>query len=145
MANADGAPTPLYYVAKELNYEFFTIASQLQSLHSLGAYHLGMLPPGTMSLPNDAEFMIEPSLELMEYRPPQPVDGLLLGYFGEIDSPSYVLVVNLNYKQNITKTLVGAGKLDIFDAKSGKWSVVNSNRVELNLKPGGGILARFTK
>lgn len=89
--------------------------------------------------------MIEPSLELMEYRPPQPVDGLLLGYFGEIDSPSYVLVVNLNYKQNITKTLVGAGKLDIFDAKSGKWSVVNSNRVELNLKPGGGILARFTK
>jgi len=145
MATADGTPTPLYHVAKDLNSEFAVIASQLQPLQFLGAYHLGMLPPGTLPLPNDATFRLEPPLAVMEYAPPQPVEGLLLGYFGKTDSPSHVLVVNLDYKQNVTRTLVGPGQLDIFDTATGKWSKVGSNRVELSIQPGGGTLVRVAR
>ncbi len=81
----------------------------------------------------------------MEYKPPEPVEGLLFGYFGKTDSPSHVLVVNLDYRQNVTKTLVGPDQLDIFDAATGKWSAVGANRVELSIKPGGGMLVRVAR
>jgi hypothetical protein len=145
MATADGTPTPLYHVAKDLNREFALIASQLQSLQSLGAYHVGMLPPGTSSLPDDATFTLEPPLRAMDYTPPQPVKGMLLGYFGKTDSPSHVLVVNLDYKQNVTRTLLGPGQLDVFDTATGKWSTVGSNRVEMSIQPGGGLLVRVAR
>jgi hypothetical protein len=142
MATADGIPTPLYYVAKDLNHEFAVIANQLQPLQSLGAYHLGMLPPGTLPLPYRAAFTLDPALPVMDYTPPEPVKGMLLGYFGKVDSPSHVLVVNLDYKQNVTRTLVGPGRLEIFDTTTLKWSVVGTNRAELHIQPGGGVLVR---
>jgi hypothetical protein len=145
MATADGVPTPLYHVAKDLNCEFAVIASQLQPLQSLGAYHVGMLPPGTSPLPNEAVFTLDPPLPVMDYTPPQPVEGLLLGYFGKVDSPSHVLVVNLDYKQNVTRTIVGPGRLEIFDTTTGKWSVAGINRVELRIQPGGGVLVRVVR
>ena len=142
MATADGVPTPLYYVAKDLNHEFAVIAKQLQPLQSLGVYHLGMLPPGTLPLPDKAAFTLDPALPVMDDAPPQPVKGMLLGYFGKVDSPSHVLVVNLDYKQNVTRTLVGPGRLEIFDTATLKWSVVGTNRAELHIQPGGGVLVR---
>ena len=145
MATADGVPTPLYHVAKDLNHEFAVIANQLQPLQSLGVYHVGMLPPGTLPLPNDATFLLDPPLPVMDYTPPQPVEGLLLGYFGEADSPSHVLVVNLDYKQNATRTIVGPGRLEIFDTTTSKWLVVGTNRAELRIQPGGGVLVRVAR
>jgi hypothetical protein len=145
MATADGIPTPLYYVAKDLNHEFALIASQLQPLQSLGVYHVGMLPPGTLPLPNKALFTLDPPLPVMDYNPSQPVEGLLLGYFGEVGSPSHVLVVNLDYKQNATRTIVGPGQLEIFDTTTGKWLVIGNNRVELSIQPGGGTLVRVAR
>jgi hypothetical protein len=135
MATADGIPTPLYYVAKDLNHEFAVIANQLQPLQSL-------LPPGTLPLPYRAAFTLDPALPVMDYTPPEPVKGMLLGYFGKVDSPSHVLVVNLDYKQNVTRTLVGPGRLEIFDTTTLKWSVVGTNRAELHIQPGGGVLVR---
>jgi hypothetical protein len=145
MATADGVPTPLYHVAKDLNREFSAIANQLQPLQSLGVYHVGMLPSGTLPLPNDAAFTLEPPLPVMDYTPPQPVKGMLLGYFGKVDSPSHVLVVNLDYKQNVTRTIIGPGRLEIFDTTAGKWSVVGTNRAELHIQPGGGVLVRIAR
>jgi len=145
MALADGTPTPLYHTAKDLNREFSAIAKQLQPLQSIGVYHLGMLPPGTLPLPNKAAFKIDPPLPVMDYTPPKPVEGLLLGYFGEADSPSHVLVVNLDYKLNATRTIVGPDRLEIFDTATGKWSNVGANRVELHIQPGGGILVRVAR
>jgi hypothetical protein len=140
MATADGVPTPLYHVAKDLNREFAVIANQLQPLQSLGVYNVGMLPPGTLPLPDNATFILDLPFPVMDYTPPLPVKGMLLGYFGKVDSPSHVLVVNLDYKQNVTRTLVGPGKLEIFDTTTGKWSVVGTNRAELHIQPGGGVL-----
>ena len=145
MATADGAPTPLYHAAKELNRDFAAIASQLQPLQSLDVYHVGMLPPGTLSLPDDAIFKINPPEPAKDYTPPKPVDGLLLGYFGKPGSPSHVLVVNLDYGKNATKTIVGPGQLDIFDTATEKWSKVNANSAELHIQPGGGILVRIAR
>lgn len=145
MATADGNPTTLYHVAKDLNREFALIASQLQPLQSLGVYNMGMLPPGTSPLPSNAAFTIDPPLTAMDYTPPQPVKGMLLGYFGRADSPSLVLVVNLDYKQSVTRTIVGRGSLEIFDTTTGKWTAIGINRAELYIKPGGGVLVRVAR
>ena len=145
MATADGAPTPLYHVARNLNREFAVIASQLQPLQSLGVYHVGMLPPGTSSLPDDAIFTLDPPEPARDYAPSKPVDGFLLGYFGKADSSSHALVVNLDYRQNATRIVIGPGRLDIFDAATDKWSAVGTNRVELRIQPGGGALVRVAR
>jgi len=145
MATADGTPTPLYYAAKSLNREFAAIASQLQSLQSLGAYHVGMLPPGTSPLPDEAAFPLHPPVPAKDYTPSRPVEGFLLGYFGEADSPTHVLVVNLDYKQSTTRTIVGPGQLEVFHAATGKWSAAGANRMELSLQPAGGALVKVAK
>lgn len=145
MATADGAPTPLYHVARALNREFAAIASQLQSLRSLGVYHVGMLPPGTAHLPGDAIFTLDPPVPAKDYVPSKPVEGFVLGYFGEADLPSHALVVNLDYGQTATETIVGPGQLDIFDTKTNKWSAVGNNRVKLHIQPGGGALVRVAR
>ena len=103
MAEADGTPTPLYYAAKDLNKEFFAIASQLQSLQSLDIYHAGMLSPGTSPLPDNAVFALDPPLPAMDYTPPKPVKGMLFGYFGKIGSPSHVLAVNLRLRSECSE------------------------------------------
>ncbi|MBM4084896.1 MAG: hypothetical protein FJ272_08920 [Planctomycetes bacterium] len=142
MANADGTPTVLYHAARVLNREFVAIASELQPLRSLGAYHVGMTPPGATPLPENAEFRLDPPLPTAEYKPLLPVQGFALGYFGQPDKPTHVVVVNLDYKQTVATTLVGPRPLQVFDAATGKWSVVGSARAELLLPPGGGKLVR---
>lgn len=148
MANADGTPTVLYHAAKVLNREFAAIAAQLQPLRSLAAYHVGMAPRGAEALPADATLKLDPPVPTTEYRPPQPLQGMLLGYFGKLGKvgkpahPTHVLVVNLDYKQSVTTTVIGPGRFEVFDCTSGKWSRVGSARVRLNLLPGGGQLLR---
>lgn len=127
MATADGVPTPLYHVARELNRDFAAIACQLQTLQSLGVYHAGMLPPGTSPLPEDGIFILDPPEPIKEYVSPKPVEGFLLGYFGKMGSPSHILVVNLDYAQTATKTIVGPDRLEIFDTITNKWSAVGDN------------------
>jgi len=50
IATADGAPTSIYHVLKQANREFAAIATEYQSLRSLGAYHVGMQPAGARPL-----------------------------------------------------------------------------------------------
>jgi hypothetical protein len=48
--NGDGTPTSVFTALTPLNREFVAIAEQLQNLQSIGAYHLGDQPPGTLRL-----------------------------------------------------------------------------------------------
>lgn len=149
MANADGTPTPLYHTAKVLNREFVAIAAELQPLRSLGAFHLGMIPPGGVPLPENSMFRLEPSVATKPYQPPQPIQGFVIGCFGrpgappQAGEPTHAVVVNLDYRQAATTTLVGPAPLATFDATSGKWSAPAAARVELRLPPGGGQLLRL--
>ena len=138
IAQADGTPTPIYHALKSLNREFTAIAGQLQSVRSLGVYHLGMAPPGSVRLPSDAVFRVEPAVPDMEYRVPERVRGLLLGIFGQPEKPTHVVVVNLDYLSEFETTLVGSGNLELFDATTSVWQPVGASRTELKLAPGGG-------
>ena len=152
-----GSPTPLYYCARELHKEFVAVASELRPLKSLAVYHVGMLPDGTLPLPDNAMFRIDPSLPHKEYA--TPVEGFVIGYFGKGQSPSHVLVVNLDYRtyggigqprreeflNPARRAVVGPRPLEVFDAKTSKWFATDSNRVELRLPPGGGLLVRVTR
>ncbi len=148
IANADGTPTPLYGPLKVLNREFAAVAQQVQSLQSLGVYHAGMSPPGAESLPKDAAFALDPPPPPMDYKPPQPVKGILLGYFGppanpgSAPQPTHVLVVNLDYASEAVTAIRGPAPLELFDAATGQWSRAGGPRVELRLPPGGGKLVR---
>jgi hypothetical protein len=145
MAYADGTPTELYRAARLLNREFVAVASQLQPLRSLGAYHVGMVPPGAVPLPPDAGFRLDPPPAEMEFKSREPVKGFVLGCFGRPGSkakPTHVVVVNLDYKNGATPTLAGPGRLAAFDAASERWASSKAGRLELNLPPGGGTLVR---
>jgi hypothetical protein len=148
IAHADGTPTPLYGALKVLNREFIAIARQLQPLRSRGVYHAGMLPPGAAPLPIDARFVLDPPVPTAEYKPPAPVKGILLGYFGPAGKtdqpavPTHVLMVNLDYESAAVAGLRGPGRWDVFDAATGKWSRSGDKRCELRLPPGGGTLLR---
>ena len=142
IALADGTPTPLYAALSSLNRQFAAIAKELQPLRSLAVYHAGMSPPGAEMLPANAPFRFDPPIASMAFKPPERARGVLLGYFGAADKPSHVVVVNLDYKAEQKVGLVGPGRLDRFDAKSGEWINGNSERLELQLKPGEGVLVR---
>ena len=149
-----GSPTPLYYYARELHKEFVAIATELQPLKSLAVYHVGMLPEGTSPLPDTAAFCLDPPLPRKDYT--TPVEGFVIGYFGSGQSPTHALVVNLDYRtyggrgqprqeeflKPMRRAIVGPGQLEVFDAKASKWSMADSNRIELRLPPGGGMLVR---
>jgi hypothetical protein len=143
MANADGTPTALYRTAKVVNRHFAAIAAQLQPLSSLGAYHVGMRPPGAVALPADAPFTLDPPIPAREYK--SPVQGMLLGYFGPPDQPTHVVAVNLDYTQEVTTTVVGPGPLQIFHPATGAWTPAGGDRAELTLPPGGGRLLRLRR
>jgi hypothetical protein len=143
IALPDGTPTPIYNALKTLNREFVAIAGQVQPLKSLAIYHAGMKPPGAEPLPADAAFRLDPPVAAMDYEPPKPVRGLMFGYFGQPNKPTHVVVVNLDYKAEAVHTLVGLGKLEVFDATTGVWSPAGDSRVELRLPPGGGKLVRL--
>jgi hypothetical protein len=149
MAQADGTPTPLYHALKSLNREFVAIAKELQPLKSLGAFHAGMLPPGTVPLPADCAFGFDPTVPAVEYKPGSRVQGVLLSQFGAPDGTGgvtpHVLVVNLDYKAERVVGLQGPAPLDVFDAGSGQWAPAGGPRVELRLANGGGRLVRVSK
>ncbi len=149
IAKADGTPTPLYHTLKSANREFAAIAGQLQPLRSLGIYHAGMTPTGTKPLDKSVSFRLEPPVPAMAYKGPERVKGILLGLFGPTgkdhgpEKATHVLVVNLDYKATDCRTIVGPGKLEVFDALAGKWSAAGDKGAALSLPPGGGKLVRL--
>ncbi len=145
IATADGKPTPAYHALSSLNREFVAVAKELQPLKPRGVLHAGMLPPGAKPLPADAPFRFDPPLRTEEFKPPQPVRGWLLGYYGTDDRSTHVVAVNLDYKSEATATLVAPGRLESFDAASGNWTAVGSAKLDLRLPPGGGKLVRLAK
>jgi hypothetical protein len=145
----DGTRTPLYDTLKTVNREFTAVAAEVQPLRSLGAYHVGMQPPGTELLPKDSPFRLEPAVPLTKYQVWKPVKGMLLGCFGAPGKasapsmPTHVLVVNLDYKAAATTALVGPRNVEVFDATNRTWSPANGCRAALSLPPGGGTLVRL--
>jgi hypothetical protein len=151
VARADGTTTPLYNTLKTLNREFVSIAQQLQPLRSLGVYHAGMLPLGTEPLPADGRFQLDPPVAPMNYTNPQPVKGVLLGYFGppaggkKAPIPTHVMVVNLDYQAEVVVGLLGPSKLELFDPVAGRWIPAKAKHAELQVARGGGWLARVRR
>jgi hypothetical protein len=97
------------------------------------------VPLGAVALPKNSPFYLDfsgASSSLL------PASGMLLGYFGKYSKPTHVLVVNLNYKSQVTTTIVGPERLSLFDAIVGKWISTDASRVVITLPPGGGKLVR---
>jgi hypothetical protein len=152
---ADGSPTSLYYAAREVNKEFVAVARQLQPLRSLAVYHAGMLPEGAQPLPAEAAFQLDPPLPHKDCA--MPVEGFVIGYFGQGQSPTHALVVNLDYRtysgrgqarrdeflKPVQRAIVGPGALQLFDASTNTWSAAGCNRVDIRLPPGAGLLVRL--
>jgi hypothetical protein len=173
-----GEPTPLYYFVKEeLHKDFVNIAKELQALKSVGVYHAGMIPEGTIELPKNNPFKLEPAVKTKacpgfiggHYKDhngiypvnlyKKPLEGFVIGCFGKNNEADYALIVNLDYrtyggagqerrkefKNPAKREIVGPGPLEVFDARNGKWYDAKSNRVKLQLPPGGGVLVRTRK
>ena len=148
LATAEGQPTPLYHAIAPLNREFAACAAQLQPLRSLGAYHVGMLPPGAEAAPRDLPFRLDPPPATASYVKRQPVGGFLLGCFGpdragaSAAQTTHVVLVNLDYRQDARIGLRGPRALERFDPASGAWRRLGRGRVEMDLPRGGGVLVR---
>lgn len=146
IANPDGSPTPLYDALKTFNQDFVGIARELQPLKSIGVYHAGMLPPGGEPASKKTPFFFDPPVPAMEYRPPQPLQGALIGIFSDPSKrsrPTHALVVNLDYKSEKVLGIRGPGRLEIFDPATGEWAPAKHRRVDLKLSPGEGKLVRL--
>ncbi len=142
MMRPDGSTTAQYAAARELNPQFIAIASELQPLCSLGAYHVGTVPRGAVALPENAPFFLDFSGYGMSKMPPE---GMLLGCFGKSGNPTHVMVVNLNYKNTVITTVVGPDQLYLFDAAEQKWTRATGSRIVVILPPGGGKLIRVKR
>ncbi len=128
-------PLPLYWALSQINREFVAIATELGALKSLGVYHCGALPLGGQALPAKSVFAPEPRTQ-----------EILLGYFGRsARGADHVVVVNLDYKNAVTTTLVGPGPMEVFDAATRSWGGSGSSRLKLDLPPGGGSLVRLKR
>lgn len=141
----DDTAITMYNNLTPLNHEFAAISAELQPLVSIGAYHLGMLPPGTTKLPAASPFHLLEAVADQTYYDGNAVKGVLFGLFGNDDllaDASYAMVINLDYTASKTYTLVGPGDLQVFDATLGVWTSTGSNQAVLNLLPGGGELVR---
>jgi hypothetical protein len=137
-----------------MNREFVAVATELQPLRSTGVYHAGMLPEGTKPLPEGSPFHLDPPVARKDLA--VPVEGFVVGCFGKDQSPTHALVVNLDYRtysgggqprreefvNPVKRFIVGPGPLETFDIAISKWLPAESNRVELRLAPGGGVLVR---
>ncbi len=146
IAYADGQPTGLYYVVQTLNPQFVRIATELQPLQSLGVYHLGMVPQGGVEPPADCAFSVDPPIARMDYNPPEKMKGLVLSVFGSEGRPTHAMVVNLDYTQKATTTVVGPGELEVFNAKEGTWQASRHGcRARVLLRPGEGKLVRTVR
>jgi hypothetical protein len=144
-------PLPSFWQTSRINRDFVAIATELQPLTSLGAHHLGDIPMGAQALPDDSPFDVDPAPPNRPYANPdlslrneKPIEGLLLGIFGRTDRPTHVLLVNLDYRQPVTSSLVGPGPFEVFHAPTRAWHAGRGDdkRVALELPPGGGILVR---
>ncbi len=129
-------PLPLYWAVSQFNREFLAIATELQPFKSLGAYHCGTMPMGGRALPPKSVFHPEPASQ-----------EVLLGYFGKsADRHTHVVVVNLDYKNVATTTLVGPSRMQVFHAPTSSWSEGPAgSRLRLELPPGGGVLVRLKR
>ena len=141
-------PLPRFWSCSRFNRDFVAIGTELQALESLGAYHVGDIPMGADALPAGSPFVIDPSLPTRPYESPdlslrneEPIEGMLLGYFGKAGKPTHVLVVNLDYTNAVETELVGTGPMRVFHAPTRTWaSAGEAARVKLQLPPGGGAL-----
>lgn len=143
--NPDGSQTSVYTALQSINPQFVAVAEQVQPLKSIGAYHLGDQPPGTMRLPGNPFIRLSPTVPDTTYVNGAPVKGILLGLFGSDTQPAgeiYALVVNLDYTNSKITTVMGPENLSVFNATTGVWSPTGSNQVTLDLPPGGGTLVR---
>ena len=146
IAHKDGTPTPLYDPLRALNHDFVEIARELQPLQSLAIYHAGMTPPGGQALPPKSAFAFDPPLPLRDYKPPQPLQGALIGIFGNRSKPSrptHALVVNLDYQSATKLGIRGPSKLEVFNPPTREWTRARQRRIELELSPGSGTLLRI--
>ena len=141
-ADANGEPTALWYGLRRINHEFVAIREQLADLRSLAAYHAGMVPPGGTELPTNSAFRLDPPVTRTGYTPPRPIEGMLIGAFGARGEFTHAVVVNLDYGEAVTTTVVGPGALEVFNPTTGKWRAGDGARAKLNLPPGGGALVR---
>ncbi|HPO41839.1 MAG TPA: hypothetical protein PLA34_01875 [Verrucomicrobiota bacterium] len=134
--NEQTIPLPLYWAVAQLNRQFLAIATELQPLKSLGAYHCGTIPLGGQALPPESAFATEPATA-----------ETLLGYFGKsARRPTHVVVVNLNYKNAAPLTLNSPGPLEVFHPPTRAWlRPEGGRRIKLNLPAGGGALVRLRK
>ena len=146
-------PLPRYWQCSRFNRDFVAIGTELQALTSLGAYHLGDIPMGADALPGGSPFVIDPPLPSKPYentdlslRNEEPIEGMLLGYFGSAAEPTHVLVVNLDYANAVETELVGPGPMQVFHAPTRTWSAAaDPARVKLQLPPGGGTLVALVR
>ena len=146
IANKDGSPTPLYDPLRVSNHDFVEIARELQPLQSLGVYHAGMMPSGAQALPAQSVFAFDPPVPAMEYKPPRPLEGALIGIFGKPSkrsSPTHALIVNLDYRSARKVGIRVPKKLEMFNPSTREWSRANQRHIELDLTPGAGTLVRI--
>ncbi len=129
-------PNALYWSVSRFNHDFMAIATELQSLKSIGAFHCGKLPSGGMALPKDSAF-----------KPEAMPKEILIGYFGKSSRrPTHIVVVNTDYKNAISTRITGPGKMEAFHAPTKTWSKSSGgNWIKLELPPGGGTLIRLSK
>jgi hypothetical protein len=148
IANPDGTPTAVYPALQRLNHDFVMIARELQPLRSIGVYHAGMVPPGGERLPDKAAFRIDPPIKHADFKPPEPLRGVLIGLFdrpGKSSKPTYALVVNLDYTHEQAVGLRGAGRLESLEPRTREWIPSPQKRLEVTLPPGGGRLLRVLR
>ncbi len=159
----DGTTTPLYDTAMTVNPEFEAIGQQLQSMHRIGTYHLGDLPPGfettdgssPMRLPGDSPFNLSPGIPdtffaytPLPNHPNPPVKGAVLGLFGPdggvLADATSTMVVNLDYSNALETRVNGPGNLSVFDTETGTWIAQGHAWADVSLLPGGGVLVGLT-
>ena len=106
---------------------------------SLGVYHTSMREPGCEPLPAKVLFHLD------SLQSPAMPRGFLLGFFGATERPTHVVIVNMDYTTEVSTSLVGPGKLEIFDATTAQWTSAKKAVIELILPPGGGKLVRVAR
>jgi hypothetical protein len=138
LATLDGQPTLLYHGLKTVNRDFAAIASELQGLTSLAAYHANVdkLPQGAVALPEDAIF------EMCQMNT-QPV---LFGYFGKPGGqPTHLVIVNLDYGNGGIVRVMGPGEFDVFSPATGRWRPLHERQPVLRLKAADIKLLRLSQ
>ena len=148
MALADGTPTPLYHAAEDAQPRVRGHRRRTAAAAVAGRLPRGHDPAGRQAAAGEGRVSHRVSRAGRAVPPPQPIRGLVLGYFGSSADagaaarPSHVVVVNLDYRHEATVSVAGPGPLSAFDATTGKWSAAAASPLELKLPPGGGKLVR---